>query len=66
MRGDLFRRVSMEHKDSDIRVSNTGFLPIVSVNAARIGLVEEIERLLHCKMEVSPGRVVLSRPQPRP
>jgi len=50
----------MEDKDGDIRVSNTGFLPIVSAYAARIGLVEEIDRLLHCQMEVSPGRVVLA------
>jgi hypothetical protein len=38
----------MEDRDEDIRVSNTGFLPIVSAYAARIGLVEEIDRLLHC------------------
>ena len=50
----------MEDKGEDIRVSNTGFLPIVSAYAARIGLVEEIDRLLHCQMEVSPGRVVLA------
>jgi transposase len=50
----------MEDKDGDIRISNTGFLPIVSAYAARIGLVEEIDRLLHCQMEVSPGRVVLA------
>lgn len=50
----------MEDKGEDIQVSNTGFLPIVSAYAARIGLVEEIDRLLHCQMEVSPGRVVLA------
>ncbi len=50
----------MEDKDGDIGISNTGFLPIVSAYAARIGLVEEIDRLLHCQMEVSPGRVVLA------
>jgi len=50
----------MQGEDGDIRVSNTGFLPIVSAYAARIQLVEEIDRLLHCKMEVSPGRVVLA------
>jgi transposase len=50
----------MEDKDEDIGISNTGFLPIVSAYAARIGLVEEIDRLLHCQMEVSPGRVVLA------
>lgn len=50
----------MADRDEDIHVSNTGFLPIVSAYAARIGLVEEIDRLLHCQMEVSPGRVVLA------
>jgi hypothetical protein len=44
----------------DIQVSNTGFLPIISAYASRIGLVEEIDRLLDCQMEVSPGRVVLA------
>jgi hypothetical protein len=44
----------------EIRVTQAGFLPIVSAYAARIGLVEEIDRLLHCEMEVSPGRVVLA------
>jgi transposase len=50
----------MSDRGDDIQVSNTGFLPIVSAYAARIGLVEEIDRLLHCQMEVSPGRVVLA------
>jgi len=50
----------MQGEDGDIRVSNTGFLSIVSAYAARIQLVEEIDRLLHCQMEVSPGRVVLA------
>lgn len=44
----------------ETRISNVGYLPIVSAYAARIGLVEEIDRLLHCEMEVSPGRVVLA------
>jgi len=44
----------------DTRISNVGYLPIVSAYAARIGLVDEIDRLLHCEMEVSPGRVVLA------
>jgi hypothetical protein len=60
MKGDLFRRVSMEDKDGGIRVSNTGFHPIVSAYVARISLVEEIARPLHCKIEVSPGRVGLA------
>jgi hypothetical protein len=44
----------------DTRISNVGFLPIVSAYSARIGLADEIDRLLHCEMEVSPGRVVLA------
>ncbi len=47
-------------KDEAFDISNTGFLPIVSAYAARIGLVEQIDGLLHCQMEVSPGRVVLA------
>lgn len=50
----------MGAEGEEIRVSQVGFLPIVSAYAARIGLVEEIDRLLHCDMEVSPGRVVLA------
>jgi transposase len=50
----------MGDRDESIRISNTGFLPIVSAYASRIGLVEEIDRLLACHMEVSPGRVVLA------
>lgn len=47
--------------DNDVsRLSNSGYLSIVSAYAAKIGLVEEIDRLLNCKMEVSPGRVVLA------
>jgi transposase len=44
----------------ETRTLHAGFLPIISAYAARIGLVEEIDRLLHCEMEVSPGRVVLA------
>jgi transposase len=50
----------MVSDNEEIRVSQAGFLPIVSAYAVRIGLVEEIDRLLHCEMEVSPGRVVLA------
>ena len=50
----------MGAESEEIRVSQAGFLPVVSAYAARIGLVEEIDRLLHCEMEVSPGRVVLA------
>jgi len=44
----------------DVRMCNVGFLPLVSAYAARIGLVDEIDRLVKCQMEVSPGRVVLA------
>jgi hypothetical protein len=50
----------MAGKDATFEISNAGFLPIVSAYAARIGLIEQIDRLLHCQMEVSPGRVVLA------
>lgn len=50
----------MGGKDEAFEISNAGFLPIVSAYAARIGLVERIDHLLHCQMEVSPGRVVLA------
>jgi hypothetical protein len=46
----------MGDKAEDFQISGTGFLPIVSAYAARIGLVEEIDRLLDCQIEVSPGR----------
>lgn len=43
-----------------IQISDVKFLPMISAYAAKIGLVEEIDRLLDCDMEVSPGRVVLA------
>ncbi len=42
------------------QITNAGFLPIVADYAEKIGLVDEMDRLLDCKMEVSPGRVVLA------
>lgn len=44
----------------DVRMCSVGFLPLISAYAARIGLVDEIDRLVKCQMEVSPGRVVLA------
>jgi transposase len=44
----------------DVRMCSAGFLPLISAYAARIGLVEEIDRLVKGQMEVSPGRVVLA------
>jgi len=43
-----------------VQISDVKFLPMVSAYANKIGLVEEIDRLLDCDMEVSPGRVVLA------
>lgn len=50
----------MASEADDLQVSNVGYLPIVSAYAARIGLVEEIDRLVNCRMEISPGRVTLA------
>jgi hypothetical protein len=50
----------MGDENGEIRVSQAGFLPVASAYAARIGLVEEIDRLLDNEMEVSPSRVVLA------
>jgi len=50
----------MDAAREDIQISDVKFLPLVSAYATRIGLVEEIDRLLDCDMEVSPGRVVLA------
>jgi transposase len=50
----------MVNDNEEVRLSTVGFLPIVSAYAGKIGLVEEIDRLVNCRMEVSPGRVVLA------
>ena len=42
------------------QISDVKFLPLVSAYAKKIGLVEEIDRLMDCDMYVSPGRVVLA------
>jgi transposase len=54
------REVPVKVTEEDFRFTDARFLPIVSAYAQRIGLVEEIDRLLDCDMEVSPGRVVLA------
>lgn len=46
--------------DANVQITDARFLPIVSADAARIGLVEEIDRMLPCDMEVSPGTIVLA------
>jgi hypothetical protein len=42
------------------QISDVRFLPLVSAYAHKLGLVEQIDRLLDCDMDVSPGRVVLA------
>ena len=50
----------MEINGVQAHISEVGYLPIISAYASRIGLVEAIEGLLECEMEVSPGRMVLA------
>jgi len=50
----------MNGAQQGLQISDVKFLPLVGAYAAKIGLVEEIDRLLDCDMEVSPGRVVLA------
>lgn len=50
----------MTLKSEQIGISDAKFLPIVAAYAERVGLVETIDSQLNCKMEVSPGRVVLA------
>jgi transposase len=49
----------LEISGADIRGSEVEHLPIISAYASRIGLVEAIDNLLDCEMEVSPGRMIL-------
>jgi hypothetical protein len=44
----------------DLAIFNVGFLPIVSAYAARLGIVEEIDRVLACKIEANPGKIALA------
>lgn len=50
----------MKINGKDIRGAEVKHLPIISAYASRIGLVEAIDGLLDCDMEVSPGRMVLA------
>lgn len=54
--------------DEDVQVSNVGFFPIVSAYAVKTGLIQEIDRLPECEMEVSPGRFdrLTAALEPRP
>lgn len=44
----------------NMQITDACFLPIVSAYAKKIDLVERIDALLDCEMEVSPGRIVLA------
>jgi transposase len=50
----------MALQEAEIDVFRVEFLPIVAAYARKLGLVEEIDRLLDCDMEVSPGKIVLA------
>ena len=58
--GDLLAEVPLNATEEDFRITDARFLPIVSAYAQKIGLVEVIDRLLDCDIEVSLGRVVLA------
>ncbi len=57
---DLSKEVLVGASQQNLLISDVRFLPMVCAYASKIGLVEEIDRLLDCDMEVSPGRVVLA------
>jgi len=44
----------------DVRMCNVGGLPLISAYAARMWLVEEIDRVVRWEIEVSAGRVMLA------
>lgn len=51
----------------NLDITDVGFLPFFSAYAVKMGLVEQIDGLLDCEMEVGPGRIVLAvvfRPPP--
>jgi transposase len=58
--GKLLKEVPMKDHYEDVEVADVSYLPIISEYAFRIGLVEEIDRLVECEMEISPGRVALA------
>ena len=49
----------MESLTNDIKYSEARHLPIVTAFAQKLGIIEEVDRLIDCQMELSPGRVVL-------
>jgi hypothetical protein len=49
----------MESLTEDIKLSEASHLPIVTAFAQKLGIIEEVDRLIDGQMELSPGRVVL-------
>ena len=49
----------MESLTNDIKYSEARHLPIVTAFAQKLGIIEEVDRLIDGQMELSPGRVVL-------
>ena len=49
----------MESLTEDIKFSEARQLPIVTAFAQKLGIIEEVDRLIDGQMELSPGRVVL-------
>ncbi len=50
----------MVYGGEHVQMFPVGYLPIVSAYEAKMGLVEEIDRLVDPQMGVSPGQVVLA------
>ena len=49
----------MESLTFEIKYSEARHLPIVTAFAKKLGIIEEVDRIIDCQMELSPGRVVL-------
>jgi len=49
----------MESLTDDIKFSEAKHLPIVAAFARKLGIIEEVDRLIDGQMELSPGIVVL-------
>ncbi len=56
----VFEEIPVSPEDVGFQITDARFLPVVSAYACRIGLVEEIDRLVDRDMEVSPGRAALA------
>ncbi len=56
----FIRRYSKCIHSENMQITDARFLPISSAYAQKIGLVERIDTLLRCEMEVNSGRIVLA------